>query len=576
MPTYSHVSGDGLTPGSASSIISGVVSGYHLLKIVGYSGTKEVPNGKRVNSCPFQVGGRTWHVRYYPNGSMPEHIDFISFFLKLDGTVAKGEAVNAKFKLSLLDQHGKPVSSYTRICNTIDFSVVKCQGFARFVERVELEESGHLKDDSFTIKVDVTIMNQCHAQKKPSVLVPPSDIHRHFGDLLLSKAGVDVEFVVGGETFSAHRLVLATRSPVFKAELFGPMKEGTTTGAIHIDDIKAQVFNALLIFIYTDALPAMDKHRNLPWLSICLLQQTARAILSPGTVCLSLYSLVAGIFDEAETVKAKFMFSLLDQHGKPVQSYTFTSDTREFSVHKGNGFGRFMRRVELEESGHLKDDSFTAKVDVTIMSEFHVLETPSILVPQSDLHRHLGVLLSSKADVDVEFQVGGETFLAHRLVLAVRSPVFKAELFGQMKEGITTETIRIDDMEAPVFNALLTFMYTDALPDMKQEEEYVMAQHLLVAADKYDLERLKLICEDKLCNRIDTSSVATILVLAEQHQYHELKVACLVFLSSPNNLDAAIESEGFELLTKNCPRVIKDLLKSQVSPSLLGKRKSRP
>uniref|UniRef100_A0A8I6YJU0 Uncharacterized protein n=1 Tax=Hordeum vulgare subsp. vulgare TaxID=112509 RepID=A0A8I6YJU0_HORVV len=334
MPTYSHVGGDGLAPGSASSIISGVVSGYHLLKIVGYSGTKEVPNGKRVNSCSFQVGGRTWHVRYYPNGWMPEHIDFISLFLKLDATVAKGEAVNAKFKLSLLDQHGKPVSSYTRICNTIDFSVVKCQGFARFVERVELEESGHLKDDSFTIKVDVTIMNQCHAQKKPSVLVPPSDIHRHFGDLLLSKAGVDVEFVVGGETFSAHRLVLATRSPVFKAELFGPMKEGTTTGAIHIDDIKAQVFNALLTFIYTDALPAMDKH-----------------------------------------------------------------------------------------------------------------------------------------------------------------------------------------------------------------EESAMAQHLLVATDRYALERLKLICEDKLCNCIDTSSVATILALAEQHHCHELKAACLVFLSSPNNLDAAIESE---------------------------------
>uniref|UniRef100_A0A453LR78 BTB domain-containing protein n=1 Tax=Aegilops tauschii subsp. strangulata TaxID=200361 RepID=A0A453LR78_AEGTS len=247
---------------------------------------------------------------------------------------------------------------------------------------------------------------------------------------------------------------------------------------------------------------------------------------------------------EAEIVKAKFMFSLLDQHGKPVPSYTGTSDTREFSMHKGHGFGGFMKRVQLEESEHLQDDSFTVKVDVTIMSEFHTQETPSILVPPSDLHRHLGVLLSSKAGVDVKFQVGGETFSAHRLVLAARSPIFRAEFFGQMREGTTTEAIRIDDMEAPVFNALLTFMYTDALPDMKQEEEYAMAQHLLVAADKYNLERLKLICEDKLCNRIDTSSVATILALAEQRQCHELKAACLVFLSSPTNLGAAMESEG--------------------------------
>ncbi|KAF7067602.1 hypothetical protein CFC21_073470 [Triticum aestivum] len=366
MPTSSHVGGDGLPPGSASSIISRVVSGYHLLKIVGYSGTKEVPNGKWIDSCPFQVGGRTWHVEYYPNGQGSEYIDYIGLFLAWDDTVDKAETLNAKFKFSLLDQHGKPVPSYTKTSKTIDFSVDKCVGCPRFMKRVELEESEHLKDDSFTIKLDVTIMSECHTQQTPSVLVPPSDMHLHFGDLLSSKAGVDVEFVVGGETFSAHRLVLAARSPVFRAELFGLMKEGATTGAIRIHDIKAEVFNALLTFIYTDALPAMD-----------------------------------------------------------------------------------------------------------------------------------------------------------------------------------------------------------------QQEESAMAQHLLVAADRYALERLKLICEDKLCNCIDTSSVATILALAEQHHCHELKVACLVFLSSPNNLDAAIESEGFEFLTKSCPGVIKDLLKSKVAPSLLGKRKSR-
>ena len=166
------------------------------------------------------------------------------------------------------------------------------------------------------------------------------------------------------------------------------------------------------------------------------------------------------------------------------------------------------------------------------------------MVPPSDLHRHLGDLLSSKAGADVELLVGGETFSAHRYVLAARSPVFKAEFFGSMEESTTKNAIRIDDMEAQVFNALLTFMYTDALPDMDQQEESAMAQHLLVAADRYDMERLKLICEDKLCNHIDTSSVATILALAEQHHCHELKAACLVFLSSPTNLGAAMESEG--------------------------------
>ncbi|XP_048527914.1 BTB/POZ and MATH domain-containing protein 2-like [Triticum urartu] len=368
MSTSWHASGNGLpsVPGSASSIIAGAVSGYHLLKIVGYSRTKELPNGEWIDSCPFQVGGRTWHVRYYPNGNKNEDIDYISVFLEFDGTVA-----------------------------------------------------------------------------------------------------------------------------------------------------------------------------------------------------------------EAEAVKAQAKFSLLDQDGNPAPTYSWGTGTRNYSVEKTWGFKQYIKRDELEKSELLKDDSFAVKVDVTVMSEFHARKTPTIVVPPSDIHRHLGDLLSSKAGVDVEFRVGGKTFSAHRLVLAARSPVFRAEFFGNMKESTTTEPICIDAIEAEVFKALLAFMYTDALPDMDQQEESAMAQHLLVATDRYDLERLKLICEDKLCNHIDTSSVATILALAEQHHCHELKAACLVFLSSPVNLDGAMESEGFQFLTKSCPGVIKDLLMSHVAPSLLGKRKSK-
>lgn len=144
-----------------------------------------------------------------------------------------------------------------------------------------------------------------------------------------------------------------------------------------------------------------------------------------------------------------------------------------------------------------------------------------------------------------------------------------------MKEGTTTDAICIDDMEAEVFKTLLSFMYTDALPDMKQQEESAMVQHLLVAADRYNLERLKLICEDKLCNRIDASSVATILALAEQHRCHGLKEACLIFLSSPENLNAVMESEALDFLTRSCPNVLKDLIMYKVVPSCLGRRKSR-
>ena len=44
-----------------------------------------------------------------------------------------------------------------------------------------------------------------------------------------------------------------------------------------------------------------------------------------------------------------------------------------------------------------------------------------------------------------------------------------------------------------------------------------MAQHLLAAADMYQLDRLRKMCERRLCDSVDTDTVATTLALAEQN-----------------------------------------------------------
>ena len=90
------------------------------------------------------------------------------------------------------------------------------------------------------------------------------------------------------------------------------------------------------------------------------------------------------------------------------------------------------------------------------------------------------------------FEVGHEMFDAHRCVLATRSAVFMAELFGPTREGIpTASAIQIQDMEADVFKALLNFVYTDSMPKMEVAgevgAEVTWLRHLLAAADRFDL-----------------------------------------------------------------------------------------
>lgn len=86
---------------------------------------------------------------------------------------------------------------------------------------------------------------------------------------------------------------------------------------------------------------------------------------------------------------------------------------------------------------------------------------------------------------------------------------------------------------------MLHFIYRDALteevdmaPSTSTSEFPVsetLAAKLLAAADKYGLERLKLMCESRLCKDICVSSVANILTLADQCHAMELKAVCLKF-----------------------------------------------
>ena len=60
----------------------------------------------------------------------------------------------------------------------------------------------------------------------------------------------------------------------------------------------------------------------------------------------------------------------------------------------------------------------------------------------------------------------------------------------------------------------------------------ICAQHLLAAADRYGLDRLRILCEAKLCEEVNVDTVATTLALAEQHHSSQLKTVCLKFIAA--------------------------------------------
>ncbi|CAN6381821.1 unnamed protein product [Urochloa humidicola] len=282
-----------------------------------------------------------------------------------------------------------------------------------------------------------------------------------------------------------------------------------------------------------------------------------------------------------DSVKALFKISLLDQDGKPVVEHMFQSgEARTFSVIGGSqlmGFRYFMKRYGvLERSSYLKDDCFSIGCEVTVINGVCRVDAKNqfVTVPPSDLNKELRVLLLEGQGADVTFEVGSELFSAHRSILAARSSVFKAELFGPMKEK-TGARVEVGDMEPRVFRAMLLFIYTDSLPAMGAGEKMAMAQHLLVAADRYDLKRLKLVCEDMLCHHINRSTAATMLLLADRHGCHGLKEACFAFLSSREHLKATMATKDYEHLKSSCPLLHDELVANLARNVFQGNKKKR-
>ncbi|KAK1647759.1 hypothetical protein QYE76_065564 [Lolium multiflorum] len=278
-----------------------------------------------------------------------------------------------------------------------------------------------------------------------------------------------------------------------------------------------------------------------------------------------------------------FKFSLLDQAGNLVPSSTREMTRCIFErKSKSKGFNYFIKYKDLEKSGCLKDGCFSVRCDITLIEASFgrededgvgddetenggssVASTSAVVVPPSDLHKHIADLQSDWRGTDTAIVVGGEEFRAHRWLLAARSPVFAEELLASPKgkKDSGAHRIEINDMQPSVFKSLLRYMYTDALPVSTDDDGVATARDLLGAANRYKLERLKLICEDTLWQRIDVNTVAGILAAAEQHQCRALKAACMDFIvASPQNMKDVMKTEGFEEIKTKFPTLLTELV----------------
>merc|ERR1719265_969012 len=164
-----------------------------------------------------------------------------------------------------------------------------------------------------------------------------------------------------------------------------------------------------------------------------------------------------------------------------------------------------------------------------VLNDFYELRFEPVSIPPSNLVSDLRKLINNPTFSDVTFMVESQPVYATRAHLAARSEHFRALFYGGMRESSgTEEQIVLPDIAHPVFLQLLEYIYTDQIGDVSSD----LAVHLLIAAERFLLDRLKALCEDIIRKSISIDNVAQIMMTAKAHRADGLKDICMDFIIS--------------------------------------------
>ncbi|XP_049944674.1 serine/threonine-protein phosphatase 6 regulatory ankyrin repeat subunit B-like isoform X3 [Schistocerca serialis cubense] len=160
----------------------------------------------------------------------------------------------------------------------------------------------------------------------------------------------------------------------------------------------------------------------------------------------------------------------------------------------------------------------------------------------------LGALLDAGDDAVVTLLAGDTRLVAHRAVLAARSPVF-ADMFRRVTVEGSSSQLVLSDTEGPVLRQVLAYLYTLQVPQLPS-----MAPKLLVAADVYGLSVLKAHCEQQVVAQLSVETAAAAGVIAIRHSANRLKQAAVAFIKA--HLLRVMATQGWAEAVVNDPQTV--------------------
>ena len=184
------------------------------------------------------------------------------------------------------------------------------------------------------------------------------------------------------------------------------------------------------------------------------------------------------------------------------------------------------KKKKISNKFNFEVDSLSYKLSKSNMTENEsnfnftfgekLIEKEALLLQQSeDFER----LLNNETLSDITLIIGDKLIKAHKNILAIRSPVF-SEIFDG-KSNINE--LEIHGIRFEIVQSLLFFMYTGRVQDL----DLITSLDLLVAADKYRLQGLKIKCQEILLQNLSTENAIDQLIFSQSCNANLLKSSAI-------------------------------------------------
>ncbi|KAL6651885.1 hypothetical protein ACP70R_010810 [Stipagrostis hirtigluma subsp. patula] len=547
------------SPAGSHGLVKPATTTTQVFKVSKYAkAAAGMPTGKSLKSKTFRFDGRQWRIKVYPRGKSfaygapgfaHDAPDFVAVFVKCYGEAFRRSRPDVEVTIEILDGAGEHTffDNHTAESNMVtngDGSAFS-KGYVRFARRRELEASSCVRDDSFKVRCTLLAGAKAAKPSSSSSLVPWRNTSK-----IADKA----------------KQVVPKPSP---AGTLAPPSSETDAVSDRLPEVVAGS--------HTLAISGFSEKKTSLRAGECV--RSHQFNVGGSNWCIKVYPnghdeqdrdsvsifLARGKSDEPATA-AEFSFELVSV--LDVGNHKSAKMTRTFDVANPQHLG--LQRPASELHRQMRSDLLVVRCRLGVikgkMPDPHLAAPPAVAVPRYDRSSGFLWLLKSEEGSDVTFGVRGTTFRAHTCILAAQSPVLRSEMRALREDPeCAWRYVAVDEeISAEAFEALLHVAYTDHLPDMgplRPTEEAV--ESMLFAAERYDMERLKLRCEEWVATHVSVRTVAGYLSLAERTGCELLKAACIEFATPDHIWDAVKEGDGFNRLRATCPQIVRGIESKQ-------------